>query len=328
MGRMESKGRIGKVVCLRGRMGLLGLIYIISLFFPLFFSHAEGPVSLTVSPLNFDLEINPGEEKTGNIFVGNDSEQDLEITVEFSDFFVDDAGKYIFSDGREIANNNLKPYLMGKWLAVNEEDFSLEKGKSKVVEYKIKAPEDANLGGHYGAIFFRTKCNLEEDKNVVYTDKSDVCVSGRAGVLFLVQVGGEAAKNGVIKKVDLPKISFSDKSKLSIEIANEGNTHFKPEGEVLVKSIFGKEISKLEIKDRTLLPTTSRVFSENLQRSDFLGFYKVSGKIKDGEGREMKFQKSIFLVPWKELLVVFALIAAWWWFLKRYKVSLRHGVSK
>ncbi|MFA5926337.1 MAG: DUF916 domain-containing protein [Parcubacteria group bacterium] len=311
-----------------GRIAALGLIVLVSLFFPVSFSHAEGPVSLTVSPLYFDLEINPGEEKTGKIYVGNNSDQNLDIAVEFSDFFMDDAGKYIFTGGRDIANDELRPYLMSKWLSVDEDNFSLEKGKNKVVDYKIRAPEDANLGGHYGVIFFRTRCNIEEDKNVVWTDKSSVCVSGRAGVLFLVQAGGNAVKKGILKKVELPRISFTDKSNLEIEIANEGNSHFKPEGEVSVKNIFGREIGRLEIKDRTILPTTSRVFSEDIQRKDFLGLYKISGNIKDGEGRNMKFQKFIFLVPWKELLAVLALAGIWWWFLRRYKISLRSGASK
>ncbi len=311
---MKKTGKIIHIV-------QIGLIFSISLFFPYLFSRAEGPVSLTVSPLYYDLGVNPGEEKTGKISIGNNSDQNIDIGVEFSDFFMDDAEGYIFPERKEIANENLKPFLMSKWLSVDKPDFSLEKGKNETIEYTIKVPQDANLGGHYGAIFFRAQCKVEKDENVVFSDKSSICVSGRAGVLFLVQVGGEAVKKGVLKKVEVPKITFSDKSKLNIEIENEGNSHFKPEGEVLVKNIFGKEISRLEIKDKTILPTTSRIFSKDLQRKDFLGLYRLSGSIKDGEGRDMKFQKTIFLVPWKELLAIIALIGVWIWFLSKFRIS-------
>jgi hypothetical protein len=309
-------------------IGIFGLAGLAGFFFLCSSSRAESPVSLSVSPLFYDLQVNPGENKEGEIRVKNNSENRVDIKTEFSDFFIDDVGDYIFSEGKEIANENLKPFLMGSWLSADKADFGLEGGQSEVVKYRIEVPADANLGGHYGAIFFTTSCDQKKDENVAYTDKSNVCVSGRVGVLFLVQAGGEAVKKGIIKNVALPKISFDDKARMGIEIANLGNTHFKPQGEIVVKNIFGQEISRLEIKDRTLLPTTSRVFSEELQRKDFLGLYRVSGDIKDGDGHDMQFQKSFFLVPWKEILVVFGLIAAWIWFLKKFKISLRRGASK
>jgi hypothetical protein len=312
-------GQIGRI----RRIEFLGLVFLAGFFLLGRTARAEGPVSISVSPLYYDLEISPGEEKTGTIFVGNGSEQALDVSAEFSDFFIDDAGNYIFPEGRNVRNENLRPYLMENWLSVDKPEFRLDKGQNESVQYKVSVPSDANLGGHYGVIFFKTRCSLEEDKNVVYTDKSAICLSGRAGVLFLVQVGGGAVKKGEIKKLTLPRISFSDKSSLSVEIANVGNTHFKPEGSVVVKDLFGREQGRMEIKDKTLLPTLSRTFSAELSRKDFFGVYKVSGGIRDGDGREMRFSKRVFLVPWKELLAILALAGVWWWFLKKFKISRR-----
>jgi hypothetical protein len=287
---------------------------------------AEGsPIALRISPLSYDLEINPGEQKAGKIYIENTSEADVEVQAEFSNFFVDDSGSYIFTGEKEVANENLKPYLMNDWFGLSDDNFLLHSNESKVVEYEIDVPSGANLGGHYGAIFFRTVCELPQDKAVVSTDQSSVCVSARVGTLFLVQVGGGATKKGILKKVQVPKISLSDKENISIEIENAGNTHFRPEGQVVVKNLFGQEISKMEIKDRTILPTMSRMFSEDLTRKDLIGFYKIQGSIKDGDGNEMKFNRYILMPPWKEILIIILIIGAWIWFLKKFRISARGG---
>jgi hypothetical protein len=283
------------------------------------------PISLRISPLSYDLEINPGDQKSGKLYIENVSDADVEVQTEFSNFFVDDGGGYIFTGEKEVANEDLKPYLMSDWFALNEKNFTLGKGESKIVGYEIEVPSDASLGGHYGVIFFRTVCKTPDDKAVVSTDKSSVCVSGRVGTLFLVQVGGDAARKGIIKKVDLPKLSFGDEENFSVEIENAGNTHFRPEGQITVKNLFGQEMSKMEIKDKTILPTMSRTFSGILVKKDFFGFYKIQGSIKDGDGNVMKFSRYALMFPWKEMLIVLLIIGAWIWFLKKFKISVRGG---
>jgi hypothetical protein len=306
---------------------MLKKLYLLLIFFVLLLASghlksakAQNNVSLRIAPLSYDLAINPGEEKSGKLFLENGANGDLEIQAEFSDFFVDDAGKYIFSDGWQIENQELKPYLMKNWITVDRDNFELRKNESVVINYKISVPQDANLGGHYGVIFFRTLCNSEQDKAVVATDKSTLCVSGRVGTLFLVQVGGLADRAGKIEKVEVPKFSISDKADVSIEIRNVGNTHFKPEGEVLAKNLFGQAVYKMKIKDKTLLPTTSHIFSGILERKDMVGFYKIDGYVKDGNGNELKFRRRLFMPPWKEFLIAVLSVLAMTWFLRKFRI--------
>lgn len=281
----------------------------------------EGPIALRISPLSYDLEINPGEQKSGKIYIENISDNDIEIQAEFSNFFIDDSGNYIFTDDKDIENQDLKPYLMNGWFSLNESQFTLGRGENKIVDYKVSVPGDANLGGHYGVIFFRSTCQAPDDKAVVSTDKSSVCVSGRVGTLFLVQVGGNGVKRGALKKIDIPKLSLRDKENLSIEIKNVGNTHFQPEGNIIVTNLFGQEISKMEIKDKTILPTTSRIFSEDLTRDDLFGFYKIHGSIKDGDGSFMSFNRYVFMPPWKQILISFFVLGTIILFFNRYKIK-------
>lgn len=298
------------------------------LFSPLIFSslfcfsvQAKNAVSLRISPLSYDLKIDPGGEETGKIYIENTSEDDVTVSAEFSDFFVDDAGNYIFSDDKAIRNEKLRPYLMKDWISLNENNFSLKKGEYKVLEYKIKAPADAIIGGHYGVIFLRTNCMVEKDNAVVATDKSSICVTGRVGTMLLMQVGGDAVKKGALKELDIPRLSWEDESKLRMEIENVGNTHFKPEGNVEIKNIWGQKISDFPIGDRTILPTTSIEFDESIKRQDLAGFYKIVGNIKDGDGNTITFKRYIFMPPWKEIIIVVLVVFGLVWVYKKYKIS-------
>jgi hypothetical protein len=292
----------------------------LSFLLPLFFAglvcfsaQAKSPVSLRISPLGYDLKIDPGNEQTGKIYIENTSEEYVAVSAEFSDFFVDDAGNYIFSDDKEIRNEKLRPYLMKEWISLSESDFALKKGGYKVLEYKIKVPSDATRGGHYGTIFLRTSCSLEKDEAVVSTDKSSLCVSGRVGTMFLVQVGGDAQKKGEIKSLNIPRISWEDKSTLGVEIENIGNTHFKPEGNIEMRNIWGQKISDFPIGDKTVLPTTSVKFEADVKREDLFGFYRISGNIKDGDGNTMTFKRFLFMPPWKEAVIAILVIFALFW---------------
>ncbi len=282
---------------------------------------ADSPVSIRIAPLSYDLQVNGGDEKIGQIYIENLSDNNLQVAAEYSDFFIDDSGKYIFSDDRAIENPDLKRYSMKSWLSVSNENFSLEKKSSRVVGYKLSVPADAALGGHYGAIFFRTVCASPEDKNVVSTDKSSLCVSGRVGTLFLVSVGGSPDKRGEIEKINLPKFSPEDQTNLGVVIKNVGNTHFKPTGAIAVENIFGQIVSNIEIGDKTLLPTTSHLYSSEIKRQDFIGFYSLDGEIKDGNGSTMKFKKYVFMPPWREILVAIFIIMFIYWFSKKYKIK-------
>jgi len=283
---------------------------------------AEEKVSLRVSPLAFDWTMNPGEEKTGSIQIENLSETDIEINVESADFFMDDGGSYFFPGESGSANTDKhKNFFMKEWIQAEEKNFLLPAGESALKNFSVRVPENAVLGGHYGAVFFRTSCVLKKDPNVVSSDQSSVCVSARPGVLLLTQIGGDARKNGKLKKAEIPTISFRDKENFNVEFSNDGNTHFRPEGSVTAKSITGAEFNLIDIKDKTILPGASRSFAGELNKKDFFGIYKIKGGIKDGEGKEMKFEKWTFLIPWKEILAIVGLVVFWWWFLKKFKVS-------
>lgn len=284
---------------------------------------AKGEVSLKVAPLFFDLQINPGQEKTGKIYIENNSDEKILITPEFSDFFVNAEGGYIFSDNKKIKNENLKPYLMREWFSLDVDSFELKPGENRTVKYGVKVLKNANLGGHYGAIFFKTSCVQEKDEAVVYSDKSSLCVSGRVGTLFLIQVGGGQNKKGSIKDVDIPTLNLNDKIKLSIDIQNDGNTHFKPLGSISVKSITGREVYNLDIKDRTILPTNSRSFEGEFIEKSVLGIYRIKGDIKDGDGNDLYFQKWLFVFPWKKMIMIAVTLVILIWFFREYKIRIK-----
>jgi len=300
---------------------LYGVVLISSLFvISKNSARADSPVSFRIAPLSYDFQVNAGDVKTGKLDVENVSDNDLQIAVEYSDFFIDDSGKYIFSDDREIENSEFKKYSMKSWITSGDENFQLKKRSSQTIEFKLSVPAEATLGGHYGAIFFRTVCPGMENKNVVASDKSSICVSGRIGTLFLVSVGGTPNRQGQIENVALSKFSSEDQTDLGVEIKNTGNTHFKPVGTVAVKNFLGQAVSKFEIGDKTLLPKNSYLYSSQIKRQDLIGFYTIDGQVRDGNGNLMQFKRYVFMPPWKETLITIFAVLGLIWFLKKFKI--------
>jgi hypothetical protein len=289
---------------------------------------ASSSITLRAAPLSYDLQVNPGQEKSAELYIENMSSDDVGIEVEYSDFFIDDAGRYIFSDDREIENEEFRRYSLKSWLSVSSESFSLGKNASKKIEFKMNVPNEATLGGHYGAIFFRTFCENQKDKNVVATDKSSVCVSGRVGTLLLVSVGGYPDRRGEIENVKLQKFSSSDQADLNVKIKNTGNTHFKPQGKIVIKNIFGQTVEQVNIADKTLLPMTSFDFASKIARRDIVGLYFIEGDIQDGDGRNMVFKKFIFMPPWRQMLVAIFIFFLLLLIAKKFRIQKKKPKDK
>ena len=279
----------------------------------------KSDVVLKVAPLFFDLQIDPGGEKTGKIYIENASDQELDIVAEASDFFIDTTGNYIFSDNKSIANPELKPYLMREWFKLDADNLKLAPGEGKNVEYRVQVPGDAALGGHYGSIFFRTLCTLSQDEHVIATDKSSLCVAGRVGVLFLVQVGGHAIKSGEINHIKLPKITFENEANLLVEIKNTGNTHFIPSGNIKVAGLIGQNRQEIEIGNKILLPKQQYNFQTKIKGGDILCIYKINGSIKDGDGHNLSFQRYIFIPQWEKLVIIILIIMGLFYFYKKFR---------
>lgn len=238
---------------------------------------------LSIQPLKVTHTLKPGESISGIVQIINagDDAADVETSVED---FIPLAGTYnIQFIGRSPGVSTVRD-----WIILDApKSFVLAKGAAKNVTYTIKAPPNAEPGGHFGAIFFKAS---ELPKN-----GQQLKVGTRVGMLVLVTVPGSRLEKGNILDFSGPKFVKKSPINFTIKFENAGTVHFEPKGAITVINMFGKEIGTVSVGGQVVLPTGVKdlVASVNFE-GVLLGRYKANLKMFDGEGNELTAKSIVF----------------------------------
>jgi hypothetical protein len=298
--------------------------FIISLF--AFGYSGLGLVSVTnaadtvgISPVIIEKVIQPGTTYEDEVTVFNSSEVPVKIGNSVADFYYDNVGQIRFVEEEQapISSASLK-----EWLSIDAEEFSLGVGEIKKVPVKVSVPADAEPGGHYGVLFF----------NSIPEGNTMVNVSGRVGTLVLVEVPGDVNKAAELTNFDIgdrvkvnnqdtlsPKSFFENgPMTFSFSVKNKGNVHFTPEGDIVIKNMFGRVVEKLSAQPENIsskyrsFPGVEREFLRDWEDTGFLmGRYTASLVMRDGSGNVMSIPDVSFTVfPWKFVIagILFLLV--------------------
>jgi len=244
----------------------------------------NGP-SLRISPAIFDLDLRPGDNVTKEIYVFNESNKDAEIISEVADFSYNQNGQIVFS---EEGVENAATTSMKKWMSYPEKEFPLKAGENKKLTFSINVPANAEPGGHYGVMFFKTKPQGE----------GNVGVSARVGALVLVTLPGNVTKTGSVSNFQVGSIdmknnitpaSFIAKGPVgfSFTILNSGNAHFIPTGNIIITDMWGKQVAEVKPQEARAFPGVPRTYVQSAH-FDPWGSYTATLSLKDGDGNPMQ----------------------------------------
>ncbi|MCX6806669.1 MAG: hypothetical protein NT135_00895, partial [Candidatus Berkelbacteria bacterium] len=93
-----------------------------------------------------------------------------------------------------------------------------------------------------------------------------------------------------------------------VKIANLGNVHFKPQGEITVKNWRGKIVEKVALNQQkgNILPDSTRKFEEKWQTNKLkIGRFSANLHIVYGESEKTLDGKLIFwIIPWWIFLIL------------------------
>lgn len=185
---------------------------------------------ISISPLKYELNIEPGKEASQLIKVTNSTDGALTLYTSKEDFVAgDDTGTPSFVKKQNATSDE---YSLSSWITVEESNFTLAKGETREIRFRVKAPSNAEPGGHYGAVFFSPGS----------PEKGQVTVVQRLGVLLLVNVPGEVKIAGGLDSFNVgssDQNKFTGKSEFDAfpivfqtRFKNDGNTHLKPTGKI------------------------------------------------------------------------------------------------
>jgi hypothetical protein len=263
---------------------------------------------LTVHPTNLDISSDTKQSSTGTLYLKNNTKQTVSIITELRNFTASgDQG------GVEITSENT-PFSLASWMKISPEKATLAPNEESKFTYTINPPANAEPGGHYGSVLFKT---------VPGTNTSGVgaALSQEIASLFLVRIPGNVVEKATIESFT-PNKNFFENGPVdfTLKVKNEGGVHVKPAGVVTLTNTFGQK-SNFSFEGSNVFPGAIRqmLVSWNDKNSNFLiGKYKAHLDLAYGSKSTQLFADTEFYAfPVKLGLIILVVVIVLFFLRKR-----------
>lgn len=280
---------------------------------------------LKVAPVRSDIEIKPGASYTQKVTITNLQKTSVTVQPIENDFVAGDergTPALILDADKYAPTHSLKRFM--KPLT----NITIEANKSRVIDVVITVPKSAQPGGYFGAIRFAP---------VAPDGGGQVNLSGSVASLILMTVPGPATEKMTITNFDIlqdgkanSRFSTPDHLQASVRLQNQGSVQLGPFGKLFVKQ-GDKVIYETDFNNKTprdmVLPDSARRWEIPLDKIGTFGNYTVSATFTYGsKNQTIEVTKSFWVIPQTliiavvvGLIVLIALVAAIWFFLRHYK---------
>lgn len=258
----------------------VAVLFAVSLVFSV---RAQAGTGLSIQPLKVTQILNPGESVSGVVQIVNAGDNAVNMETKVEDF-VPLAGTYQI----QIVQRAPGVTTVRDWITLDApRSFVLEKGAEKNITYTIKAPSDAEPGGHFGVALFKA--------SELPGNGQQLKVGTQVGMLILVTVPGSHLEKGNVLGFKGPRFVKKSPINFTIKFENTGTVHFEPKGTIVITNMFGKEIGKVPVGGQAVLPTGVKDLVASVNFDKILwGRYKANLKMFDGEGNELTAKSIVF----------------------------------
>lgn len=287
--------------------------------------------TLKVSPVRTDIKINPGESKTVQTTVTNLTKAPITISPIENDFV---AGDENGTPALVLDANQYAPTHSLKRFMVPLSNITIPAGQAKTVNVTINVPKDAQAGGYFGALRFAP---------ATLDGSQQVNLSASVASIILLTVPGPTTEKLNLTNFDIQQdgktgTSFRSSNGLQmlVRFKNSGNIQEGPFGQIAVKQgdkvVYTYQFNQSDPRDM-ILPDSARRWTVPLEKIGSFGEYTVVGTFSYGNSNEtIQVTKTFWVIPWGVIigtvvgvLVLLALIAVIWFFLRTYKKRILRG---
>lgn len=300
------------------------LLLVLSIFFfapTVKVKAVDNVAGLIVSPPIIEKDAVGGASFSGIIRITNpNATTDLKVGISLGDFKASgEEGQQTFLDPA----TNTGSFSLAKWIKV-EDSTTLKANETKEIRYSVDVPKDAEPGGHYGVIFFSPSF-----LNPTVLQGSGVAAVPKVGALLLVNVPGAIKYDGsIIEFKSNKKIYWNIKNIVDFltRFQNLGTTHVKPQGDIVIKNTFGKEVARLKVNEKmgNILPDSIRKFENSWEKKYGFGIYKTQVTLAYGDGQSATASLSFWIIPWILIVIILVVLILLIWLIKH----LRWGGGK
>ena len=154
-----------------------------------FWNNVQATINMTVSPIKYEIEVDPGDIITKTATLFNYSDDTLTITTSTAEFTSDGESWKPIIIYPEVVSNSI-----ASWITLHTEEFIIWPNAEKTISFDLFVPDNATPGGHYWAVFF-------ENDSAGISNGSKIGINVDYWVLFLINVSGEIIKEWEVVNV-------------------------------------------------------------------------------------------------------------------------------
>lgn len=200
---------------------------------------ARADLTLSVSPSLVEVAATPGGVGSLELTVSNQGSEAYPVRV----------GVAPYKEGTGSLSSV-------EWLQVEPTGFDLQPGQQRSVKVTIHVPQNADSGGRYAMVTFTTIPKTVESSRTGTSGQAGV--SARIGIPILITLQGASPlrKQASITRI-VPILTHEHQLAFQIVLANQGNVHVVPKGQLQLFRSDGTIIGETDLPETTsVLPGT------------------------------------------------------------------------
>lgn len=302
---------------MKQRTALLGLVSLVSvtgiLWHAVAFAQAQTSTpstGLALSPPTFEINGNPGDIIKNTVKLDNMNTYPVQIALDRRNFTA------IGEEGAVGLTAEETSFSLASWIEVNPSTITLPPKSSQYFNFSIKVPLNAEPGGHFGSLIFRTI----PTETVVGSGAS---LAQEIGSLILLRIAGETFETVQIE-------DFATSAKLYefgpvnfvARLKNTGNVHSKPSSTITITNTIGQQVAYLTLDPKNILPGATRKIEGSWDTKWRFGRYVATFNTSFGDHDQRSSVSTFIIIPYRLLLVVLAILALLLFYFKKHQKRL------
>lgn len=259
----------------------------------------------TVTPMNQDVELRPGQVYTGSITVANpaNAANDFHYKVTVSPYGV--VGEEYTADLETTSTRS----QMVDWIKIDNPTGVLKPNETTKVNFTINVPKTAPAGGQYAALLVSSANNNAANNGFTINNIFEMAS------LVYAKVAGETTRGGEVKEIAIPGFVTAAPIATRAVLTNEGNVHETARIALEVRNVFSATpiyptAGENGILTETIMPETTRLITRNIDGISPVGIYEVKETI-NYLGQNTMASKIVIACPiWFMVLTLVTITAA------------------
>lgn len=212
---------------------------------------------------------------------------------------------FVFPGGYELRDNKIvetpitdnAPEEPGRWIEVADSEFVLGPKASRVVEFTIRVPEDADVGEHVAVLL--TQAESVEKREI---SGSGLHINVRSGTRVYMTVPGDINRDLVVENIGHQIIPFwklfTKELKFILKLRNDGNVTLRPMTNLRVRGWFGEVGYQEEAPYRKIARGSTQGISHTwIKRAPYFGRFVADFEIHLGEKRQVNKDGTEIMLP-------------------------------